>query len=504
MNSQDDRLSRRNLWSYTLGSIGRDTAVYMFSAYLLTFALYTKTLTDAQFSVMSMAMIAARVLDGVSGPVMGNILDVTRTKWGKFKPWIFIGTVLCSIVYYISFTNSLDGWSYVTLFAIVYFVYSIVFNMNDISYWGMLPSLASGKEDRDLLTSRAVLFAGIGEALASVVVPTFTAGELVIGGSAVRAYAVIVVVFVALFAGMQGITLFGVKEKPLPPTATIDKVSLRTIFGIIKNNDQLMWCMVIYLFLTVSSGLINSVLGMNYIYFEFGYNGLLFTIFSALGAGASAVVMLFFTPISKRFTRDQLMRLSLLGVIVGSGFMFLTGLLVPGGAGALSLKFVLMMFGNLFAFTGQNIFYLVITICISNTIEYNQWKTGARAEGIIYAVRPLITKVGYALTQGIVLAAFLLTGLTQFTNQIADFENRAEQGLISGAQKTAGIETVLAGIPAGKSTALLFCITIVPSLLALVAYHLYNKKYTITEARYDEILGDLKEREITASAPSQC
>jgi len=499
MNPQDGELSKRNLWAYTLGSIGRDTAVYMFSAYLLTFALYTKTLTDAQFSVMSMAMIAARVLDGLSGPVMGNILDVTRTKWGKFKPWIFIGTVLCSIVYYISFTNSLDGWSYVILFAAVYFVYSIVFNMNDISYWGMLPSLAGGKRDRDLLTSRTALFAGIGQAIASVVVPTFTAGELVIGGSAVRAYAVIAVVFIALFAGMQGITLAGVKEKPLPPAAAIDKVGLRTIFGVIKNNDQLMWGMAIYLLHTVGSGLINSVLGMNYIYFEFGYNGFLFTVFSALGAGAAALVMLFFTPISKRFTRGRLMWLSLLGVIGGSAFMFLTGLLVPGGAGAVSLKFVLLMFGNLFAFTGQNIFYLVTMICISNTIEYNQWKTGARAEGIIYAVRPFITKVGNALTQGFVLVAFLLTGLTQFTNRIAGLEKQADHGLISGAQKTAGIEAVLRGIPPGKSTALLFCITILPALLALASYALYSKKFTITEEKYEEILADLRQRETTAN-----
>jgi len=504
MNPQESTLSKRNLWSYTLGSIGRDTAVYLFSAYLLTFALYTKTLNDAQFSVMSIAMMAARVLDGLSGPVMGNILDVTRTKWGKFKPWILVGTVLCSIIYYISFTNSLDGWNYVILFTAVYFIYSIVFNINDISYWGMLPSLASGKADRDLLTSRTALFAGIGQAVASVVVPTFTAGEMVIGGSAVRAYAVIAVIFVALFAGMQGITIFGVKEKPLQPAATIDKVSLRTIFGIIKNNDQLSWCMAIYLFQTVGSSLINSVLGMNYIYFEFGYSGFLFTVFSALGAAASALVMLFFAPISKRFTRDRLMRLSLFGVIGGSVFMFLTGLLVPGGAGAFSLKFVLMMLGNLFAFTGQNIFYLVLMICISNTIEYNQWKTGARAEGIIYAVRPFITKVGNALTQGVVLVAFLLTGLTQFTNQIAAFEKQADHGLISGAQKTAGIEAVLAGIPPGKTMALLFCITIVPTLFALAAYYLYNKKFTITEERYEEILGDLREREATASAPSQC
>ena len=247
----------------------------------------------------------------------------------------------------------------------------------------------------------------------------------------------------------------------------------------------------------VGSNLINSVLGMNYIYFEFGYNGFLVTVFSALGAGAAALVMLFFSPISKRFTRDQLMRLAILCITGGSAFMFLTGLLVPGGSGALSPKFALMMFGNLFAFTGQNIFYLVIMICISNTIEYNEWKTGSRAEGIIYAVRPFITKIGYAVLQGIVLVTFLLTGLTQFTNRIAGLEKQANQGLISGDQKTAAIKAVLAGVPSGKSAVLLACITILPSLLVLASYYIYSRKFTITEERYEGILADLKERKGT-------
>ena len=461
-------MSKRNLWAYTLGSIGRDTASMLYSAYLLTFVLYTKSLTDAQFSAISMAMIAIMIFDGLNDPLMGNIIEVTRTKWGKFKPWTAVGMAGSALVYFISFNNGKEGWDYVALHIAMYFAYSIVFTMNDISYWGMLPSLASGKQDRDLLTSRTILFAGIGQGIAGIVVPTFTAGELTIGGSAVRAYAVIAALFCALFVGMQMITLLGVKEKPLPPRggAAIGKVSLKTIWRTIRNNDQLLWCIAIYLCFTIGSNLITGVLGTNYIFFEFGYNGLLVTVFSALGAGAAALVMMFFTPISKRFTRDRLMKLAMLCVAGGSAFMLLAGLLVPSGA---AFKFVLLMIGNLFAFTGQNIFYLVIMVCIANTIEYNEWKTGARAEGIIYSLRPLLTKIGHAVIQGAVLVIFLMIGVKDFTNQIADLENRSSKGLIDAAQKTAGIKAVLAGIPPGKSAALLACITVLPTLLALAA-----------------------------------
>jgi len=132
-------------------------------------------------------------------------------------------------------------------------------------------------------------------------------------------------------------------------------------------------------------------------------------------------------------------------------------------------------------------------ICIANTIEYNEWKTGARAEGIIFSVRPFLTKVGHAVIQVMVLIIFLLTGIRQYTNQIADLENEAAKGL-DAAAKAEGIAQVLASVPSGKSAALLACMTIIPSLFAVAAYYLYAKKYSITEERYDQILAELQER----------
>ncbi|MDR2687249.1 MAG: MFS transporter [Oscillospiraceae bacterium] len=494
MEPTGDRLSKRNLWTYTLASIGRDTAAGLFSGYLITFVLYTKNLTDAQFSLVSMAIVAARIFDGFNDPIMGNIIEVTRTKWGKFKPWIAIGMAGSAIVFYFSFSNAIAGWSYVAYFAVMFFIYSIVFTMNDIAYWRMIPPLASRKEDRDRLTSQAVLFAGMGAGITGIVVPTFTAGDLTIGGSAVTAYRAIAVIFIALFIGGQMITLLGVKEKPLPPrnAAAVNKVGIKTIVRTIRNNDQLSWCILIFLLATTGQGLIVNGLGINYIFFEFGYNGMLFTIFSALGAVATGAVMLFFTPISKRFKRGQLMRAATVSIVGGAAAMLLCGLLVPSGAGM--AKFAALTVGYLFLFAGQSIYYLIIMICIANTVEYNEWKTGARAEGIIFSVRPFITKVGWAIINLMTLVIFLATGVRDYTNQIADFENAAARGM-DAATKSEGIKAVLAQVPASKSAALLACMTVIPAVLGLASYYLYNRKYNITEERYERILAELKERE---------
>ena len=178
-------LSRRNLWAYPVGTVGRDMAGCMFTNYLLTYVLFTKTLTSVQFACISVIMVAARVFDAFNDPIMGNVVEATRTRWGKFKPWIAIGGVLSVIVFITSFSTTLQGWAYVAAFGLLYFAYSVVFTMNDIAYWGMVPALARRADDRNRLTSRTVLFAGVGQFLGGIVVPTFTAGSLVIGGNRV-------------------------------------------------------------------------------------------------------------------------------------------------------------------------------------------------------------------------------------------------------------------------------------------------------------------------------
>ena len=83
---------------------------------------------------------------------------------------------------------------------------------------------------------------------------------------------------------------------------------------------------------------------------------------------------------------------------------------------------------NLFAFLGQTLVYLIMIICIANTVEYNEWKTGRREEGIVFSVRPFHHQLGTALVQLLVLVIYLAVGVRAVTNQISDLENAASPG----------------------------------------------------------------------------
>ena len=120
---EDKRAKKRNLWMYPLGTVGRDMVYNLVTSYLYTFVLITRELSAAQLSSIAAIMVAARVFDALNDPIMGNIIERTRTKWGKFKPWLVIGILSTSLVIYLTFNTKLQGWSFVWFFGLMYFLY---------------------------------------------------------------------------------------------------------------------------------------------------------------------------------------------------------------------------------------------------------------------------------------------------------------------------------------------------------------------------------------------
>ena len=107
---ENDKITRKNLICYPIGTIGRDALYALINSYLLTFVLFTHSLNGAQVAAITGIMIAARVFDALNDPIMGNIIERTRSKYGKFKPWLVAGALSTSVVIYLMFNVRLRGW----------------------------------------------------------------------------------------------------------------------------------------------------------------------------------------------------------------------------------------------------------------------------------------------------------------------------------------------------------------------------------------------------------
>lgn len=86
---ETEKRTKKNLLYFPLGTVGRDAVYSLINSYLLTFVLFTHSLNAAQVAAITGIMIAARVFDALNDPIMGNIIERTRSKFGKFKPWLF-------------------------------------------------------------------------------------------------------------------------------------------------------------------------------------------------------------------------------------------------------------------------------------------------------------------------------------------------------------------------------------------------------------------------------
>ena len=485
----DDKITKRNLWCFPVGTIGRDMVYVLIANFLLTYTMFTRQLTHAQLGAITAIMVAARIFDALNDPIMGNIIERTRTRWGKFKPWLLAGALTTTFVIVFLFNNSLTGWPFIIAFGICYFAYSITYTMNDISYWGMIPALSRNSEARDAFTSRATLCAGIGNALASVAIPLLTTGAMALGGSTKSGYGIVAIGVSLMAIFTQIFTLVGVQENRDDMNTEPVPFSLKTVISTITGNDQLMWIGLCFLIQETGSCLIAGGLGSAYIYFSYGYRGGLYSTFTLVGMSATAFLMIFYPKISKAFGRNRLMKI--LGIIAIAGYaMMLVSALFTGSM----TGFWILTIGFMFASFGQYGYYLIMMIAILNTVEYNEYKHGTRDEAIIASLRPFLTKMSSAFVIMITSLTYITFGVTAITNQISSLENSAASGAITETEKLASIDSLLSTVQSGQTSGLLWVMVIISAVLMVISYFIYIRKYTLDEAEYDRICKELAER----------
>lgn len=496
----------KNMLMFSLGTIGRDFLYFLFNSFLMTFILFTKTIDNKMLTAVGAIIVVARIFDALNDPIMGGIVENTRTKWGKYKPWQLLGAVLTGAVIISVFCVKLDGWSYIGFLAFAYLMFSITFTMNDISYWGMLPSLTSDEHERNKLTSCAQLLASAGIGLASLLIPLFTTGSLAKWG-APTGYKVIGIISAVLMVLFQLFTILGVKEKPLPPIKPdkSDKLTLKKMFQTIAKNDQLLWCALIMLIFSIGTGVVGGGLLTMYVYFEFGYEGG-YTLLIGLGYGIISTLFTATYPwLSKKFGRNKVLYSAGIATIFGYALMLIFALAIPTGAPKSSewfAKFILIALAYTFIGYGAG-FYMIMVINMANTVEYNEWKYGQRNESLIFSLRPFTAKLSSALTQALVIGVYAVASITTYTNAISNIENEASKNLITNKVKMEKIADIINKVSLQDRQILVSCMCIIPIVFMFVALIIYKKKCTLSETRLAEMVRETEARKLALAGATE-
>ena len=158
-----NKLDRRNMIFFGLGTIGRDM-FYAFEANALIYYLSNVlSLPLGVFLATSMVFTVLRVFDALNDPLMGLLVDNTRSRHGRFKPPMALGALAGGACYLVLFADfGLRDYWFVAVFAIAYILWDIFYGLNDIAYWSMLPSLSVEQKTREKMGAFARICANIG------------------------------------------------------------------------------------------------------------------------------------------------------------------------------------------------------------------------------------------------------------------------------------------------------------------------------------------------------
>lgn len=156
-------LSLREKLSYGIGATGKDMVCGLIFTYAM---IYFTDVLQLSASFVGSLFFLAKFWDAVNDLGMGMIVDNTRSRWGKFRPWLLIGTLVNAVVFVALFTDwGLEGMPLYVFAAVMYVLWGMTYTIMDIPYWSMLPNLSQDKREREKVSVIPRIFASIGGSL---------------------------------------------------------------------------------------------------------------------------------------------------------------------------------------------------------------------------------------------------------------------------------------------------------------------------------------------------
>lgn len=494
---EGEEVPKLTKWLYCGSGMFRDLCYQFVSMFLLMFAQYCGIGQNenyvAMYSVITVIIIILRIWDGFNDPIMGFIVEKCHFKSGKYRPWIFIGAILSSIVTVAMFWLPVHGWAYVALFGVLYFLWDFTYTMNDIAFWSVLPSLSNKEKVRANLTTLLSIFVSIGSFAAGGLVPILSSSM----GYTVS-YKWFSLIASILYCLSQVILCIFMKERKrdYQVEESSEKMKFSEIFTVLKENDQVRSSIIgILLYYTGSSILIT--LGLNYFYFNFGYSeaGTYQLYFTIVYAIATLIGQAIYPVLINKFKikRMKTFTISSIATVIGYIFLFAYVFLDP------KTFFPLMCVVGFIVFLGQTLISLILYIMIQDSIEYNEFKFNKRRESAVFSLRAFTAKLGSSIQQLVLYFSLLAGGLYVVSNQISGFEQEAIAQFGDNAELVGNYvrplaDAVTSNVELWQRIVYHIGFTIVPCLLILACFFYIRKTYKITEESHEEMIKEIEKR----------
>lgn len=442
---------------FGIGAFGKDAVYAIVGTYLMMYLTDYRSVAPAFVGALFMV---ARIWDAFNDPFMGMVVDNTRSKWGKFRPWILIGTILNAIVLALLFANNgLEGRSYLVWCAVFYILWGMTYTIMDIPYWSLVPALTDDENERSQISAIPRIFASF----AWLVINSF--GLIIVAklgaGDDVRGFAILACIISVVFVIASLLTVATCKEQIITPKA--EKTSVKGMIDVLFKNDQVKVILGIALFFNIAYQLSNSFALYYFKYVaERTYategNGVLYPVYAAVAGFAQMGSMAVLPFLSKKIGKKISFFFASFLPVLGFALLWIFGHLAPKNVFLVGVCSAVIN-------SGVGFMLVFITVILAEVVDYGEYKLGTRNESILFSMQTFVVKFAGAFS-GFVSGI----GLTAI-------------GYVANQQQTNGAEAGMRII-----------MFLIPALLSAMCYLIFAKGYKLTPEYYANMREELRSR----------
>ena len=453
---------KKQFAAYGLGAVGKDMVYALSASYIM---YYYQDILGLSATFVGFILMIARVFDAANDPFMGVVVAKTNSRWGKFRPWLFTGTILNAFVLYALFAApAVSGKALMIYFAVMYIFWGVTYTMMDIPFWSMIPAVTSTIKDRENLSVVGRTCAGVGYALINVF--TVMAVSKLGGGIERTGFRLFALIIAILFVIFILFTCFTIHEQKVENMQT---TSVKEMFKALFNNDQAIVTVVTIVLINSALYITSNLL---IYFFKYDIGGTTwkdaYTLFTSVGGISQILGMMVVYPILRsKLSNTTIFKLSLCLAIFG--YVFLLALCLLGYSSVLTM----LMVPGVMIFVANGILTVLTTVFLANTVDYGEVKTGHREESVIFSMQTFVVKAASGLAVFITGVSLDMIGLTS--------KDGLGEGIPTFGSPLLGLRLLM---------------TILPIIGLVLALVLFTRKFILTDIKAEQIRKKLEEKKV--------
>ena len=453
---------KKQFAAYGLGAVGKDMVYALSASYIM---YYYQDILGLSATFVGFILMIARVFDAANDPFMGVVVAKTNSRWGKFRPWLFTGTILNAFVLYALFAApAVSGKALMIYFAVMYILWGVTYTMMDIPFWSMIPAVTSTVKDRENLSVVGRTSAGVGYALINVF--TVMVVSKLGGGIERTGFRLFALIIAILFVIFILFTCFTIREQKVENMQT---TSVKEMFKALFNNDQAIVTVVTIVLINSALYITSNLL---IYFFKYDIGGTTwkdaYTLFTSVGGISQILGMMVVYPILRsKLSNTIIFKLSLCLAILG--YTFLLALCLLGYSSVLTM----LMVPGIMIFVSNGILTVLTTVFLANTVDYGEVKTGHREESVIFSMQTFVVKAASGLAVFITGVSLDLIGLTS--------KDGLGEGIPTFSSPLLGLRLLM---------------TILPMIGLVLALVLFTRKFILTDEKAEQIRKQLEEKKV--------